>query len=409
MKAPDIDSSIERAQQNPEVGDARLKQKIKELFKTMKSFEKMGDDEIRTIWVEAERGTMEDFGSFKEYVRDGTVKTKKEFIALWKSYYPAKTKWYSISVSQVYGQVFFYINTRLAFATKKDPADDGRESAVSAKLLDWVHASLKKVIAKLRKDPAAYNQYIAKHLPHQKRFGRIVRKDYWQVFPKEEKRIKKGITKKDIETLHQIVLQSAEDAPPQVLKSLTARDFFRYCEMGYDRNSYFAKEKTKMSAKEKYSRLADGRDCGLRDIDQRSESAFKKWYRQDSRGGHPWEICRGGNSTHISLYVQPQEGGWDLSLGGSSDSRVNETIKIALALYANHVPFQLSEAEEIFRMVTGTDFIGIVPEDVSPSYCHDYFPDEDNIIDFMNLDTEKEREIVKKSFWYPEKEVRLVG
>jgi hypothetical protein len=67
------------------------------------------------------------------------------------------------------------------------------------------------------------------------------------------------------------------------------------------------------------------------------------------------------------------------------------------------------KAEEICRMASGVDYIGIVPENVTPRYCHSYFPAEDKIIDFMNLGTEKINEIIKKTFWYPLPEVHLIG
>jgi hypothetical protein len=54
-------------------------------------------------------------------------------------------------------------------------------------------------------------------------------------------------------------------------------------------------------------------------------------------------------------------------------------------------------------MVTGTNFIGIVPDSVFPRYCHGLFPKEDRIIDFMNLGSDQEivSAIVKKAHWYP--------
>ena len=44
----------------------------------------------------------------------------------------------------------------------------------------------------------------------------------------------------------------------------------------------------------------------------------------------------------------------------------------------------LSDPEEIVRMITGTDYIGILPDNVVPRYCANLFPHEDRIIDFMN-------------------------
>ena len=125
-------------------------------------------------------------------------------------------------------------------------------------------------------------------------------------------------------------------------------------------------------------------------------------------GGHPWEICRGGNSTHISLYVSSDENGWYLRLEGSSRARVIETIIIAIALYRHNIPFILGKAEEIFRMASGIDYIGIVPETVTPRYCHGYFPADDRITDFMNLGTEKCHEIIYAAYWYPLPELKLI-
>jgi len=57
--------------------------------------------------------------------------------------------------------------------------------------------------------------------------------------------------------------------------------------------------------------------------------------------------------------------------------------------------------EEILRMVTGSDYIGIVPDYHFPRYCHSLFPPEDRIIDFMNLGYEDTEDIIKYAYWYP--------
>jgi predicted nuclease of restriction endonuclease-like (RecB) superfamily len=176
----------------------------------------------------------------------------------------------------------------------------------------------------------------------------------------------------------------------------------------YDANGYFKNNIRGTSPKEKYLNMADGRDCGLRNIDEDSEIAFKRWYENDRHcGGHPWEICRGGNSTHISFFVEKTQSGWLLRLAGSSYSRVIETVKMAVALYSANVRFYLQQAHEIFRMVTGQDYIGIVPETIVPRYCNSHFPPTDQIIDFMKLGTENKDDIIKKAYWYPEATLKL--
>jgi hypothetical protein len=192
---------------------------------------------------------------------------------------------------------------------------------------------------------------------------------------------------------------------------MTAALFFRVCEICYDANNYFKERTSAMSPLEKYLAMADGRDAGLRSIDSESAEAFHEWFTEGrTAGAHPWEICRGGNSTHISLFVSVHEDQWFFRLAGSSIVRVEETVRMAVALHENNIPFELTDDEEIVRMVTGTDYVGIVPEKVTPRYCHSLFPKEDRIIDFMNLGWEKEivPKIIEKAFWYPLDEIKLI-
>ena len=154
--------------------------------------------------------------------------------------------------------------------------------------------------------------------------------------------------------------------------------------------------------------MADGRDAGLRNIEGNAQRAVHAWYHSGERlGAHPWEICRGGNSTHISLFATNTENKWYLRLAGSSIVRVEETVKMAIVLYDKNIPFTLSEAEAILQMITGNDYIGIVPDYIFPRYCHGLFPKEDKIIDFMNLGMEEDEAIISKIYWYPLKKIEI--
>jgi len=77
---------------------------------------------------------------------------------------------------------------------------------------------------------------------------------------------------------------------------------------------------------------------GLTELPANSAEAFENWYRSRRSGGHPWEIHRGGSTTHIDLGVIDRHEGWSVFLDGSSTARMAETIRIALALLkANQV------------------------------------------------------------------------
>ena len=157
---------------------------------------------------------------------------------------------------------------------------------------------------------------------------------------------------------------------------------------------------TEKSEKEQYALHADGRDEGLSKLDGDSSEAFARWLTERPRTGHPWEICRGGNSTHIDCIVHRDEHGYYLVVAGLAETRTIETVRFFLALYRAGVPVCIRNAEELKARLTGAEPIGIVPEGVFPAYCHARFPGED-IVDFMNLPREHQDELAEYCRWQP--------
>ncbi|MCG2788900.1 MAG: hypothetical protein L6405_02985 [Actinomycetia bacterium] len=406
--APYIDVLIECAQRDPLLKDKKCVEKLLEVIKEIRKLEVQGDDELRSIWIEAARGKISDFGNYEEYLKEETVSNYKEFVELWESYYPDEKKWYKFSFSTYGNEYFLFFDSELTFhITNLETLGDIDSSNIE--LIEWLKEKINRTISRIKEDTQGYNRYISKNLPYKKRFGRILRSKYWKIFPEECQIFKEAFPGESIAILEKIVEQSVKDKSNLKIKKVSAGDYFRFCEIGYDANAYFKDKEEELTPKEKYLAMADGRDCGLRKLDETKETAFANWYKNDSHcGGHPWEICRGGNSTHISLYLYQVENDWGLRLAGSSSARVVETVKMALAFYINNIPFVLEKAEEILRMIKGIDFIGIVPETIIPRYCYGFFPDEDRINDFMNLGFERVEEIIEKSYWYPIEEVRLI-
>jgi len=405
--APYIDNLVSSCQNYPEVKNEINIKRLVEIFKMMCCLQKQGDDEYRSIWVSAERGRIEDFGDYNEYLENGEVDNKKDFEDLWHYYYPDEMKWYNFAISKYAEVHYFYIDSKLTFQFKLDESNRDACFDFQTSLAEWLLKKTEQTFVVIKEDVTSYNDFINSNLPYRKRLGRILRSDFWSMFPESGQEFQNIITADNLEILNKVKVQS-ESKTFKYLSSISSGDFFRFCEIGYDANQYFDKSNTILTAKEKYIAIADGRDCGLTKLNEKSYQDFNKWYETEKNcGGHPWEICRGGNSTHISLFICHDSNGWYLRLEGSSRARVIETLKIAIALYKNEIPFILGKAEEIYRMASGVDYIGIVPENVTPRYCDSYFPAVDKIIDFMNLDTEKSNEIIKKAFWYPLPGVKL--
>lgn len=172
-----------------------------------------------------------------------------------------------------------------------------------------------------------------------------------------------------------------------------------------------------MSPADLYLKYADGRDEGLTGtghglnegpgIDFDYAKAWDSWYFGARVGGHPWEVIRGGNSTHVSLYVRHDKStGWYFEVAGKH--RPFESVSFYTALSAAGLPVFLYDAKEILARFDGGDYIGIVPHSIIPKYCEEMFPDTyGRVIDFMHVFDEELKKYGKDIIWLPEDEAKL--
>ena len=153
------------------------------------------------------------------------------------------------------------------------------------------------------------------------------------------------------------------------VESFSANRFFEYCKI-----AYIAAQDTDehvnpaLSGRDLYRMFADGRDDGLLQLEGDSEDEFAAWIDHEhparSTGGHPWEIKRGGNTTHINLAVfRPpySMNGYIIQLDGESFIRMVETLKMFLAIYDEGLPITIANHESIRTRLLAQDNIGIIP------------------------------------------------
>lgn len=86
--APYIDNLILSCQGYPEIKKSAEINKLLSVFSEMCKLEELGDDELSKIWLNVERGEIENFGDYNEYLENEEVSNKTEFEELWKAYYP---------------------------------------------------------------------------------------------------------------------------------------------------------------------------------------------------------------------------------------------------------------------------------------------------------------------------------
>jgi hypothetical protein len=241
-------------------------------------------------------------------------------------------------------------------------------------LLAWLDVRVSGEVAKALSDPAAYHQRLEVDLPREERLGWFRRSDLWSAAPEEEQVIRSELTEAQRREFAELAPVFEED---QTLQDLMANDYFRFVEICYEGAGYEGLEG--LSPREKYEELADRRHAGLLDIDPGSREAFLEWIRHGSSGGHPWEIARGGNSTHISLFLHFDDDGYHLSLAGTAETRAAETIRMALALHGAGIPVKVRDADLHRRRVLGEDLIAIVPNAYFGAYPYtiqSLFPDD---------------------------------
>jgi len=180
-----------------------------------------------------------------------------------------------------------------------------------------------------------------------------------------------------------------------ILDSMTASTFFTYCKIAYIAG---ARKDEKidpgLSGVEMYRKYADGRHEGLLHIDPDSEQEFADWidgkHPKRSGGGHPWEIKRGGNTTHISLYVRRpsyyRKEKFAVELNGPASTRLAETIKMFLALHKASLPITISQPESIRKRLLGQENVGIIPSYSSLHRANQQFSEEDEVFDVLYFD-----------------------
>jgi len=185
------------------------------------------------------------------------------------------------------------------------------------------------------------------------------------------------------------------DREKQERATMTARTYFDYCKISY----IAAKRKDDhvdetFSGLEMYQHYADGRHEGLLDIDLDSEEEFAAWidgtHLKRDRGGHPWEIKRGGNTTHIDLSVSRpsyhEKKGFIITVGAHAISRLAEAIRMFLALQASGLPITICDPDAIAKRLLAQDNIGIVPCYESLHRANQGYPEDQEVHDVMHYD-----------------------
>ena len=359
----------------------------------------------RELWLTSDRG------EFSDYIDDEACEERKsEFNETdedmhkeWLDFYPEPTQWYHFVAMHDEDTGYIAICLNHKHVLEVDPTKEHGYEHDIHEFLEWLLYAVKQALQRL--EDGTYMNYLNTHLPYEHRTGTIVRKDFYDIFPEDRKAFKNELTDAQITEFKQYITEPLRSP----LSTMTANQFYDVCSLGYKENAYDCED---LNNKELYYRFADGRDAGLITIDGDSATEFDTWYmnlRFGRTSGHPWEVCRGGNSTHVDLYVnKTKENTWNFIVCGKSIGRYVEAIKFYIAIYRKGYPVTINDKDELLARINETEKIGIVPTGVFPRYCESYFPEE-TVIAFMNLPYDHRDEVIEKTSWYPIRKIEING
>lgn len=448
ITAPIIDNLLryfDRGHMNPSVLTRRVAAAMEPLFSVLSDLAPLKkNNEAKAVWIEIPRGTIEDYESFENMLEWGEVESYAEYEERWHEDYPDETCWYKLVTVESFNRDGALGFRAVAFGDKTIiSADLAREDIEekfyrtedqAVELCGILTELAKEAMEKIRN--GSYNDHVDAALPYPFRTGVVRRSVVWEKEPEWKEQSMDGLTPETLAAFKTLLDAGMNDRLKiGRLKSMTANDFFRACAIGYDGCGY---QDTDLSPVDRYFAHADGRDEGLSGrgyglnagpgIDLNDPDAWKKWYFDiDRGGGHPWEVIRGGNSTHVDLYVShdghrlnhriktrkiTKEEAEALPCGFffivMGLHRPVEAVKFYQALSAAGLPVVLRDAKEILARFEETDNIGIVPHNIIPKYCEGMFPAEyGKIVDFMHVYEEEIEEFGGQIIWLPMEQAEI--
>ena len=401
-----VSSSRHCINRNPKACTPATAEALEELFVEVRKLSPVFENGGRTIYCLVDRGPIEDWADYEDYLADEIVTNYAEFEEAWKRNYPYEKQWFEFSFldDDSNGYKGVWVNNQLTINTMPNPFMNN-DIIDEPEFVKWLTEKVRECIKDIK--AGTYNRKVREELAFELRTGTIIRNDLWEVFPEDKAEYFSDITDADCEEFIKLMADYEEDAVPEnLITDMTSGLFYECCKAGYIANDY--EGSSTLSGKELYLKHADGRDEGLQDIAMDSPEAFRQWLKSRNQSGHPWEVCRGGNSTHVSLFVSKTENGFYFTVDGKSWARSIESIKFYLALHRLGMPVKINKGKRLAERLLGKNKVGIVPEGVFPRYCESLFPGEE-ILDFINLPYENREQLAAKCNWYAIPEVTLLA
>lgn len=411
--------------------DENTTNKILELFAILDEVKAVGDDNRKELWLSIRRPTVEEYISWNTDDWDEVERVPEDTLREWYAdEYREEMVWFPLTtVDHHIGNDFYgvFLDHDYVLAVGDDNAKGWPIDATE--FVDWIIDAVKTSIGKI--ENGTYQSEIDNGLPYKYRTGKILRKDYWDIYPDLRAVFRADLSDDEISEFISFCKDQDEGAIiHDGIDKMTARDFYEACALCYDAVGYknerylffneTAEEKDRyggLSAREKYFLHADGRDDGLSSVPLDDPDAFEAWANKDEKyykfnGSHPFEI-RTSASVSLSIHLLPRKdretGKWYYELTGSAQTASYEIVRYYNAMKKAGLPVYLYDAERIVRRYTEDDMIGILPRNLF-SFGQDaaWYFDDKTMIDCDRLEgDDKDDQVISLTKWLPEKTIEL--
>ena len=154
---------------------------IDRIFRLLHRLEPGPENTSWKLWLRAERGTIEDFGSFEELRADGQVESFEEFETWWHSEFPEEAAWFHFAAGEDqkigYRAIFLGHRHVLEVDSRKERAFPYDIAPFTA----WLEGAVRDTVQMV--ETGSYQELVERELPIWHRTGTILRRDLWRVFP----------------------------------------------------------------------------------------------------------------------------------------------------------------------------------------------------------------------------------
>ena len=305
--------------------------------------EPMGCDECRFLYIEAVRGTFEQWFSLEGKKPDSAT-AMCDLRDYWTNEFPEEKEWFEVGVARFENQVRIYIvdmfnNSYVLTNTRNVYTPRERDASIRYdhyELLCKLEKCLDSVVDKIIEDPMSYINYIEEHYPYEKRKGTISMLQWCHILGNKLV----DIDEEAVELLKKVVStnQPCYDGP------MTLREYMTVWKVAYC--GINGNESLKhLSPEEVFERSSKGHKDVLEKYDLDSEKDFILWCKENA-AYHCFDL------TYVCVHLlpAPKGGKWRPILSAAHEWAINDMISAAKALSAAGIPFLIPQAKEILKM-----------------------------------------------------------